>query len=133
MQLPHDDDALNELHYTPIMAPRFGALEHIDISALAEAVTEQWYSETLCQVNDALIRLGVFRGEYNWHHHDEEDEFFYVVEGQLRIEVEASPTIVLGAGQAACIPRGVEHRPVAIERTVALVLEPASVQPTGDR
>ncbi len=62
--------------YTTILEPRFRALERIDVRAVAQAVTDPWYSETLCRVNDAVVRLGVVQGEYHWHKHDDEDEFF---------------------------------------------------------
>jgi len=124
---------MTDLQYTPIMKPRFGALERIDVGTLAAAVTEQWYSETLCQVSDSIVRLGVFCGEYHWHHHDDEDEFFYVVEGRLHIELEGHPTVELGSGQGVTVPQGLEHRPIAPARTIVLVIERASVRPTGDQ
>jgi len=111
---------------------RFGPLERVDVQALADAATHPWYNQTLCRVNDAVVRLGVVKGEYHWHHHDAEDEFFYVVEGELEIEVADRESFVLGPQQGVTIPRGVMHRPVARRRTVVLMVEPATVQPTGD-
>ncbi|MFL5402154.1 MAG: cupin domain-containing protein [Gemmatimonadales bacterium] len=109
----------------------FDALQRIDVQALVDGCTDQWYNQTLCRVNDAVVRLGVIRGEYHWHKHDAEDEFFYVVEGKLLIDRE-SGTIELGPRQGYVIPRGVIHRTRAPDRTVILMVEQASVVPTGD-
>jgi mannose-6-phosphate isomerase-like protein (cupin superfamily) len=78
------------------------------------------------------VRLGVVEGEFHWHKHDREDEFFLVLEGELEIEVEGHDPFVLGPSQGVTIPRGVMHRPRAAKRTVILMVEPATVQPTGD-
>ena len=109
----------------------FDALEHIDVPALVDACTDQWYNQTLCQVNDSIVRLGVVRGEYHWHKHDAEDEFFYVVEGRLLIDLEGR-TVELLPHQAFVVPKGVVHRTRAPERTVMLMVEKATVVPTGD-
>jgi len=108
-----------------------GALERIDISALVDACDLPWYNQTLCKVNDSVVRLGVVEGQYHWHKHDEDDEFFYVVSGQFIIEMEGS-SITLGSGQAFVVPKGVMHRPRAPRRTVILMVETAAIMPTGD-
>ena len=59
-----------------------GPLEVVDVQAMADACTFKWFNQTLCQVNGSVVRMGVFEGEYHWHKHDEDDEFFYVVSGQ---------------------------------------------------
>jgi mannose-6-phosphate isomerase-like protein (cupin superfamily) len=87
---------------------------------------------TLTQVNDAVVRLGVIEGDFHWHKHDDEDEFFYVVEGQLHIDVEDRDTVTLDPQQGYTVPRGVLHRPRAPVRTAILMVEPATVVPTGD-
>ena len=109
---------------------RFGPLEHIDVQALVDANTHPWYNQTLCRVNDSVVRLGVVQGEYHWHKHDTEDEFFYVVEGCFLIDLE-DRTIELRPRQGFVVPRGVRHRPRAPERTVILMVEPATIVPTG--
>jgi uncharacterized cupin superfamily protein len=106
-------------------------LEIIDEKMLADACTFQWYNQTLCQVNGAVVRLGVFRGEYHWHKHDEDDEFFYVLEGQLLIDVEER-TVSLGPRQGFVVPKGVQHRTRAAQRTVVLMVENAGIIPTGN-
>jgi len=110
---------------------KYDQLQHIDIAAEAAAV-EPWTNRTLTRVNDSVIRLGVVEGDFHWHKHDDEDEFFLVLEGELHIDVEGSDTIVLGINQGVTIPRGVLHRPRAPERTVMVMVEPATVAPTGD-
>ena len=110
---------------------KFDPLELIDVQAMAQACTDQWYNQTLCRVNDSVVRLGVIQGEYHWHKHDREDEFFYVVEGQLLIDLEGR-TVELAPRQGFVVPKGVVHRTRAPERTVILMVEPAGVVPTGD-
>jgi mannose-6-phosphate isomerase-like protein (cupin superfamily) len=105
-------------------------LEVIDEKALADACTHKWYNQTLCTVNDSVVRLGVVEGEYHWHKHDADDEFFYVVEGRLLIDLEEH-TVELGPRQGVVIPKGVMHRPRAPQRTVMLMVETSNIIPTG--
>jgi len=111
---------------------KFGSLRLIDIGAEAAAVGDEWVNQTLTTVNDSVVRLGVVEGEFHWHKHDREDEFFLVLDGELEIEVEGEEPFVLGPQQGVTIPRGVMHRPRAPRRTVIVMVEPATVQPTGD-
>jgi mannose-6-phosphate isomerase-like protein (cupin superfamily) len=106
-------------------------LEVIDEKALADACTFKWYNQTLCQVNESVVRMAVVEGEYHWHKHDEDDEFFYVIEGQFLIDLEGS-TIQLEPRQGVVIPRGVVHRTRALRRTVILMMENKGIIPTGD-
>jgi len=106
-------------------------LELVDEKALADACKYKWYNQTLCRVNDSVVRLGVFEGEYHWHHHDKDDEFFYVVEGRLFIDLR-DRTIELAPRQGMVVPKGTEHRTRAPKRTVALMVETAAMVPTGD-
>jgi len=105
-------------------------LELIDEKAVADACTHKWFNQTLCQVNESVVRLGVVEGEYHWHKHDGDDEFFYVVEGRLLIDLE-DRTIDLGPRQGTVIPKGVMHRPRAPQRTVMLMVETSQIVPTG--
>ena len=107
-----------------------GPLEVIDVPGLVEACQDQWYNQTLCRVDEAVVRLGVVEGEYHWHHHDNEDEFFYVVSGRFLIDLK-DRTVDLTPGKAFVVPKGVEHRPRAPERTVILMVERAGIIPTG--
>jgi len=110
---------------------RYGPLEVVDVPALVEACTHPWYNQTLTQVNDAIVRLGVVRGEYHWHKHDVEDEFFFVLEGRLLLDLE-DRTVELGPRQGFTVPKGILHRTRAPERCILLMVEPAGVKPTGD-
>jgi mannose-6-phosphate isomerase-like protein (cupin superfamily) len=117
--------------YVTNLNVQYQPLELIDEKALAEACPHRWYNQTLCGVNDSVVRLGVVQGEYHWHKHDDDDEFFYVVEGQLLIDLE-NRTIDLNPRQGIVVPKGVVHRTRAPERTVILMVETNTVVPTGD-
>jgi mannose-6-phosphate isomerase-like protein (cupin superfamily) len=109
----------------------FGHLELIDVPAEA-AAPEPWFNETLTSVNDAVIRLGVIYGDFRWHKHDDQDEFFLVLDGELLVDIEGSDTITLGRHQACSVPKGVVHRTRATRRTTILMVEAAGVMPVGD-
>ena len=106
------------------------ALEMIDEKTLSDA-NKPWFNQTLCQVNASVVRIGVIQGEYHWHKHDNDDEFFYVVEGRLLIDLEGR-TVDLAPRQGFVVPKGVLHRTRAPERTVILMVENAGIVPTGD-
>ena len=106
-------------------------LEVIDEKAIADACEYKWFNQTLCQVNGSVVRIGVIEGEYHWHKHDDDDEFFYVVEGQLLIDLEGR-TVELGPRQGFVVPRTVLHRTRAPHRTVILMVENAGIIPTGN-
>jgi mannose-6-phosphate isomerase-like protein (cupin superfamily) len=110
---------------------KYGQLARIDIDAEA-ATHDPWFNQTLTTVNDSVVRLGVLEGDFHWHKHDSEDEFFLVLEGELEIEVEDREAVVLKPHDGVTIPKGVMHRPRARGRTVVLMVEPAGVVPTGD-
>jgi mannose-6-phosphate isomerase-like protein (cupin superfamily) len=121
----------NQQSYSINLDTRFAPLELIDVQTLVDACTDPWYNQTLTQVNDCVVRLGVLHGEFHWHKHDEEDEFFYVIEGRFLIDLEGR-TIELKPRQGFTVPRGVLHRTRAPDRTVVLMFERAGVVPTGD-
>lgn len=114
-------------HLNVLHAP----LERIDVQALVKASTHPWYNQTLCRVNDSVVRLGVVKGEYHWHKHDTDDEFFYVVEGAFLIDLE-DRTVALEPRQGFVVPKGVTHRTRAPEGAVILMVENAGIVPTGD-
>jgi len=109
----------------------YGFLKLIDIEKIRSEVTQEWFNQTLCEVNDSVIRLGVIRGEFHWHKHDKEDEFFYVVDGTHYIDLE-DRVVELKPRQGFSVPRGMLHRTRAPERTTILMVEPRSVVATGD-
>lgn len=106
-------------------------LELVDVNNLIAECKDQWYNQTLCKVNDSVVRLGIVRGEYHWHKHDNDDEFFYVVDGCLYIDLE-DRVVELQPRQGFVVPRGVTHRTRANERTVMLMVENAGIIPTGN-
>jgi len=116
----------------------FGALETIELDPLVSAVRDQWYNQTLARVNDSVVRLGVMQGEYHWHRHEDDDEFFYVVEGRFLIDLEPAAdsttpgrVVELTPRQGFVVPKGVIHRTRAPERSVILMIETATIVPTG--
>ncbi|MHC4514008.1 MAG: cupin domain-containing protein [Planctomycetota bacterium] len=114
------------------MEHTIGQSRLIDVPALVDACTEEWHNQTLCPVNDCVVRLGVVRGEFHWHKHDHEDEFFFVVDGKLYLDIEGEETMVLYPKQGYTVPQGVVHRTRAEEQTVMLMVEANSVDPRGD-
>jgi mannose-6-phosphate isomerase-like protein (cupin superfamily) len=106
-------------------------LEVIDINAIEDARKFKWFNQTLCKVNDSVVRVAMVEGEYHWHKHDNDDEFFYVVDGLLLIDLEGR-TVELAPGQGFVVPRGIEHRTRAKQRTVMLMVENAGIIPTGN-
>jgi len=110
---------------------KFGSLELIDLPAEI-AAHEPWFNQTLTTVNDAVVRLGILEGDFHWHKHDDQDEFFLVLDGRLLIDVQDRETVDLGPHQGYTVPRGVRHRTRAPVRTAILMVEEAGVVPTGD-
>lgn len=109
---------------------KFEHLQRMDVSEMVKDCTDKWFNQTLTQVNESVVRLGIVEGEYHWHKHDQEDEFFFVVEGQLLIDLE-DRTIELNPNQGVTISKGVMHRPRAPKKTVMLMVETNTIQPTG--
>lgn len=107
-----------------------GPLEVIDIN-VPDAQNYKWFNQTLCRVNDSVVRVGIIEGEYHWHKHDEDDEFFLTMEGQLLIDLE-DRTVALNPGQGFVVPRGIVHRTRAPKRTTILMVENAGIIPTGN-
>ena len=117
--------------YLTLTDVKYPALRRIDVASLVEACSDRWYNQTLCRVNDSVVRLGVMTGEYHWHKHDADDEFFFVLEGRFLIDLE-DETVELHEHQGYVVPRGVVHRTRAPERAVVLMVETAGIVPTGD-
>src|SRR5215211_5787998 len=110
---------------------KFAPLEVIDAGKLVDENTQPWWNQSLALVNESVARIGVFHGEFHWHKHDREDELFFVLEGELLVDLE-DRTVTLAPRQGLVVPRGVVHRTRAPTRTVVLMVEPATVVPTGD-
>jgi mannose-6-phosphate isomerase-like protein (cupin superfamily) len=110
---------------------KHGSLKLIDVPGLVARCKKKWYNQTLCRVNDSVVRLGILHGEFHWHKHDKEDEFFFVLRGKLLIDLKKK-TIILKKHQGYTVPRKMPHRTRAPKKTVILMVEAASVRPVGD-
>ena len=117
--------------YATFLDIKFPSLAVVDVPELVKAVTDRWYNQTLCKVNDSVVRLGVMQGEYHWHKHEKDDEFFFVLDGHFIIDLE-DRSIDLQPREGFVVPKGVVHRTRAPDRAVILMVETASIVPTGD-
>jgi len=117
--------------YATYLDIRFPALSIVDVPGLVAACTDRWYNQTLCKVNDSVVRLGVMQGEYHFHKHDNDDEFFFVLEGTFIIDLE-DRVVELQPREGFVVPKGIVHRTRAPERAVILMVETAAIVPTGD-
>jgi mannose-6-phosphate isomerase-like protein (cupin superfamily) len=110
---------------------KYAQLELVDVPALAAACKDRWYNQTLCKVNDSVVRVGIMQGEYHWHRHEADDEFFFVLEGAFFVDLE-DRSIELRPWQGFTVPKGVVHRTRAPDRAVIIMVENAGIIPTGD-
>ena len=117
--------------YATHLDVKFPPLSLVDVPSLVEACTDRWYNQTLCKVNESVVRLGIVQGEYHWHKHDNDDEFFFVVEGHFIVDLE-NRSIDLHAREGFVVPKGVVHRTRAPQRAIVLMVETAEIVPTGD-
>ena len=124
----NDPQAYSYATFLNILHP---ALSMVDVPSLVRANTHPWYNQTLCKVNDSVVRLGVMEGEYHWHKHDKDDEFFFVLDGHFIIDLE-DRSIDLQPRQGFVVSKGIVHRTRAPDRAVILMVETASIVPTGD-
>ena len=121
----------NRNQYVQKMDVKYGNLQLIDVPAIVAENKEKWFNQTLTTVNDSAVRLGIVQGEYHWHKHDDDDEFFFVLSGKLFIDLEGS-TIELEPMTGTTIPKGVMHKTRAKEKTVMLMVETSSIDPLGN-
>ena len=124
-------DEASSFPYTTNVDIKYEALALIDVPSLVDACRATWYNQTLCRVNDSVVRLGVMQGEYHWHKHDDDDELFFVLEGEFIVDLE-DRSVALRPRQGFVVPKGVVHRTRAPERAVILMVETAAIVPTGD-
>jgi mannose-6-phosphate isomerase-like protein (cupin superfamily) len=120
-----------EYPYVARLDVKFSHLEVIDIPSMVRDCKDAWFNQTLTRVNDSVVRVGIIQGEFHWHKHERDDEFFFVLEGQLLVDLEER-TIELNPGQGVTVTRGITHRTRAPKRTVMLMVENSGIQPTGD-
>lgn len=112
-------------------AVKYGMLRVVDIPAEV-AAHEPWFNQTLTTVNDAVVRLGIFEGDFPWHKHIEQDEFFLVLDGEISLDVEGREPVVLRRHEGFTVPKGTLHRPRSPRRSVVLMVESLGIVPTGD-
>jgi len=121
----------NQYPYTTNLDIKFKNFELIDIPKMVKEVKDKWFNQTLTQVNSSVVRVGIVEGEYHWHKHENDDEFFFVLEGKLFVDLE-DRTIELNPGQGVTITKNVIHRTRAPHKTVMLMVENKDIIPTGD-
>jgi mannose-6-phosphate isomerase-like protein (cupin superfamily) len=119
------------INYNINLDIKYRHLELIDVPQIIAGCKEKWFNQTLTKVNDSVVRIGIVQGEFHWHKHDNDDEFFFVLEGRLFIDLDSS-TIELGPQQGITISKGIMHRPRAPQKTVMLMIETAAIEPVGD-
>jgi len=116
--------------YKQLMDVKFKHQEVIDISKIVDENQEKWFNQTLTKINGSVARIGIVEGEYHWHNHENDDEFFFVLSGKLFIDLE-DKTIELNPNQGTTISKGVMHRPRAPKKVVMLMIETDSIDPIG--
>jgi len=120
----------NQYNYVTKLDVKYDHLEKIDVNQMVRENPHKWFNQTLTKVNESVVRLGIVEGEYHWHKHDKEDEFFFVLSGQLLIDLE-DHTVELNPNEGFTITKGVMHRPRAPKKTVMLMVETDTIVPTG--
>ena len=116
--------------YTTHLDVKFDALTLVDVPSLARECTDRWYNQTLCKVNDSVVRLGIMQGKYHWHKHENDDEFFFLLSGKFIIDLEGQ-SVELQPNQGFVVPKGVMHCTRAPEKSIVLMVETAAIMPTG--
>lgn len=117
-------------NYNQHMNVLYEHLELIDVPKIVAECTDKWFNQTLTKVNNSVVRLGIVEGEYHWHKHENEDEFFFVLSGKLLVDLEGR-TIELGPNEGVTVTKGVMHRTRAEEKTVMLMVETSTIDPIG--
>ncbi len=119
-----------EFNYNQRMDIKYDHQSLIDVNEIVKECTGKWFNQTLTKVNGSVVRIGIVEGEYHWHKHDDDDEFFFVLSGQLFIDLE-DKTIVLNPNEGATISKGVMHKTRALQKTVMLMVETDTIDPIG--
>jgi mannose-6-phosphate isomerase-like protein (cupin superfamily) len=104
----------------------------VNLQQKMAGLDKPWSPVEVARVNDQALRLAWIEGEYHWHQHREEDELFYVLDGEINIHVRGHADVRLRTGEMAVIPKGTEHRPVSAGRSFILMFEPAALKSRGD-
>jgi mannose-6-phosphate isomerase-like protein (cupin superfamily) len=110
---------------------KYGQLQLVDVPAELRDHAP-WFNQTLTTVNDAVVRLGIFEGDFPWHKHTDQDEFFFVLQGEIWLDVEGRDPVRLGVHEGLTVPKNVMHRPRSPRRSAVLMVESIGIVPTGD-
>jgi mannose-6-phosphate isomerase-like protein (cupin superfamily) len=119
-----------QFNYNQRMDIKYDHQELIDVNKVVEECTDKWFNQTLSKVNSSVVRIGIVEGEYHWHKHDNDDEFFFVLSGKLLIDLE-DKTLELNPNEGATISKGVMHKTRAPHKTVMLMVETDTIDPIG--
>lgn len=117
---------------------KYKHFEVIDIPQIVKETKDKWFNQSLTKVNSSVVRIGIVEGEYHWHKHENDDEFFFVLEGKLFVDLRESlpsgeeKTIELNPGQGVTVTKNLTHRTRAPQKTVMLMVENKGIIPTGD-
>ena len=106
-------------------------MDKVNLAHKFGLIDDYWNPRVVGELNGQHVKLARLEGEFIWHHHDNEDELFFVVDGRLRMEFR-DHAIELGPGEFLIVPRGLEHRPVAVGEVRLMLFEPASTLNTGN-
>lgn len=127
-----------DFNYNINLDIKYNPLELIDIPKIISENKEQWFNQSLVTVNDSVVRVAIIEGEFHWHKHQNDDEFFYVIDGKLLIDLRESvpsgedKTVELNPREGFMVPKNVMHKTRAPQKTVILMVENAGIIPTGD-
>ena len=102
----------------------------VSLERIAAGLTEHWSPRVIAELDDSFVKVAKVQGSLTWHSHDNEDEFFYILKGSLRIEMKER-TVVLHQGEAFVVPRGVRHNPIADEECHIMLIEKKTTLHTG--
>lgn len=126
------EEKMSDLYdYKLHMDVKYDYLEKIKVPEIVNECKDKWFNQTLCKVNSSVLRLGIFEGEFHMHKHENDDEVFFVLQGNLIIETEKGK-FELAENEGICVPKGIMHRPIAEKRTIVLMIENEGIEPIGD-
>ena len=121
----------SKYNYNQKMNIKYNHQELVDVQKIVDDCKEKWFNQTLTKINDSVARVGIVEGEYHWHKHETDDEFFFVLSGKLFVDIE-DKTFELNPNQGVTISKGIMHRTRAPQKTIMLMIETASIDPIGD-
>ena len=106
--------------------------ESINLEKITKTLQKPWSPKDILELNDQVIRIALFEGEYHWHKHEEEDELFFVIEGEITIQRKNQEEIIIRKGEMVLIPKKTEHKPISKEKSFVLLFEPKKLKSRGD-